>query len=447
MRLLMPIGLLLALTLPTLAKAPPKKVSITDCAPVVVNGNAKPVQYLSTVSVFLKDAASALALGDISKWNVMVFKSDGSATALRGDDEKNWIVSNTDNAGRPATDKDGNLFVKKPTSAPVVKGLDFTILTLPDGTLTQDLTAILVGFDNAQHLCSSGKQTITAQFEAASDKAHSDIYLSGLYSPAINSSAQYTIDAKMQLLTQIPKSAIRMGGIATVSTDKRPSADPDSYFVSGLMQWIPVNQRFLRQRAEGVLVDWYFTGLEFDRKTSNRTLLTAPQFEVPLRIYPAPKQKGPLSLAVGMIPYLGFEAGSNLSNSLNKNGSGGVFRGLAGSSFDASISPNLPFLSKISLSATYAVRIPALPEVFTPTTLNNKGQTVDVPVLSTQARHHVTDELDFTFSKPFAFTIKHEYGEVPPVFRVVDHKVSIGLTVMIQQKNSGLSYLERNSKY
>src|SRR5208337_1424633 len=345
------------------------------------------------------------------------------------------------------TDKGGNYFETMPTSAPIVKGLDFAILTLPDGTLTQDLTAIVVGFENAQHICSSGKQTVTGEFEAAADKAHSDIYLSGLYSPAINSAAQYTIDGKMQLVTQIPDSAVRLGGIATVSTDKRPSADPDSYFVSGLMQWIPVNQRFLHKIAEGVLVDWYFTGLEFDRKTSNRTILTAPQFEVPLRIYPAPNHKGPLSLGVGMIPYLGFEAGSNLSNGLSTNGSGGVFRGLAGSSFDASISPNLSFLSKISLSATYAVRIPALPEVFTPTTLNNKGQTVDVPVLSTQARHHVTDELDFTFSKPFALTIKHEYGEVPPVFRVVDHKVSIGLTIMFQQKNSGLSYLERNSKY
>jgi hypothetical protein len=44
--------------------------------------------------------------------------------------------------------------------------------------------------------------------------------------------------------------------------------------------------------------------------------------------------------------------------------------------------------------------------------------------------------LDLTLQKPMILTIKHEYGELPPGFRKVDNKISLGLTVMLNHTNS-----------
>jgi hypothetical protein len=55
--------------------------------------------------------------------------------------------------------------------------------------------------------------------------------------------------------------------------------------------------------------------------------------------------------------------------------------------------------------------------------------------LSTKARHWV--ELDFSYSpssfKYLAITAQYQYGDLPPVFTFVDHKVTIGLTFKASQ--------------
>jgi len=81
-------------------------------------------------------------------------------------------------------------------------------------------------------------------------------------------------------------------------------------------------------------------------------------------------------------------------------------------------------------------------EVFTDTATNSSGKTVDVPFLSTKPRHYIKNELGFTLWDPISLTITHEYGDIPPAFRLVDHKVTIGLTLSLQQNlrmTSGLT--------
>ena len=76
-----------------------------------------------------------------------------------------------------------------------------------------------------------------------------------------------------------------VGATATVSTDNRPSADPDSFLVSGLAQWIPVEhplRQLLHGRATSLLVNWYFAGLEFDRQTTTKTFISSAIAEQPL---------------------------------------------------------------------------------------------------------------------------------------------------------------------
>jgi hypothetical protein len=95
------------------------------------------------------------------------------------------------------------------------------------------------------------------------------------------------------------------------------------------------------------------------------------------------------------------------------------------------------YLQQIGVTSNYTARMPATDEIFINTHyISATGKTVSIYTMSNQTRNHVKDELDLTIAKPFSITIKHEYGELPPGFRTIRNKVSIGLTIQLQQGGS-----------
>jgi hypothetical protein len=432
-----------------LASGPPKKLAISNVGPVQENRlqpGAKERRFTQQVDIQFNQAVPNA--DDISPWNVTIYVDDGSIITLRGK-MKNcsitppvtatapcWGVTTTDGLG-VSTTRDELPVGGQPVLFPLPKT---AILTLPAGMLSSHVTSILVSFKITQLLWSPTPAACVTTFCAASSKNTSDNYLSGLYSPAIHSAAQYSIDAQGSFAKEVIPAKVWLGAIATISTDNRPTADPDSFLVSGLLEWVPKNQHFWHDRAQGVLVDWDFAGLEFDRKTTTKTFISSPVAEIPLRIYPRPNADSKFSL--GLFPYVGFGTGTNLSNALNSSGSGFVFRGLAGISASFTAKTKWKWLSQIGVTSNYTARIPALGEIFTDTHfISATGKTVSLYNISTKTRNHVKNQLDFTVAKPLSITVKHEYGELPPGFRRVDNKVSIGLTLMLQQGNTAHSQL------
>ncbi len=445
--------LLGALALPAGAK-PPQKLTISNVGPVQENHPAPGTTerlFTQAVDIQFNNAPSATDRSDIASWNISVYMDDGSITVFRGKTENCpiitppstraascWVVTKTNALGvvtppadeLPAKQAQSVLFPLQKTA----------IVTLPPEVLSKHVTSMLVSFKTAQLLWTPTPAACAATFCAATSKSTSDNYLSGLYSPAIHSTAQYTIDAEGSYVREIDSGKVWIGATATVATDNRPTADPDSFLVSGLIEWVPKAQHFWHDRAEGVLVDWDFAGLEFDRQTTTKTFISSPVAEIPLRIYPAPNADS--KVAFGLFPYFGIETGTNLSNALDPNGSGFVFRGLLGVSASFTVKTKWKYLSQIGVTSNYTARIPAVGEIFADTHfISATGKTVTLYSISTQVRNHVKDELDFTVAKPFSITIKHEYGELPPGFRKVDNKVSIGLTLMLQQANTAHSQL------
>ena len=265
-------------------------------------------------------------------------------------------------------------------------------------------------------------------------KASSDIYLNGTYSPAINSAAQYSIETSIGLLFPLAPSSEAnygsLGFLGTVNSDKRPNVDPDSYRVFG------VYQRALNKEPhwplEGILFTGLIAGAEFDRKANNVNFISSPIFDFPIRLRGEIHNKG--SLVPVLTPELGMEFGNNFRNAINPNGQGFIARGLAGATLGVDFKSKVAFFQSLHLANTYRVRLPVFAEVYTLTTTNAAGKSVDVPSLSTQARHYIKDELDFVLWKPLSFAITHEYGTLPPAFRLIDQKVSIGFTFALQPK-------------
>ena len=149
---------------------------------------------------------------------------------------------------------------------------------------------------------------------------------------------------------------------------------------------------------------------------------------------------------MGMFPYVGIETGTNLSNALNSSGSRFVFRGELGSSVSFKARQSGAFCRRLESATSSAYGLCRRNtcyewEISLTNThyISATGKTVSLYSLSTQTRHHLKDELDFTIAKPISITIKHEYGELPPGFRTIHNKVSIGLTVMLFQNNTASS--------
>jgi hypothetical protein len=269
----------------------------------------------------------------------------------------------------------------------------------------------------------------------------SDVYVNLSYSPGISGSPQYSIDTSVGLLFPLypnPKTDYgTLGFLGAVKTDKRPTADPDSYRFFG------VYQRDLTHKAywplQGVLFTWLLAGSEFERKANNTNFISSPLLDFPIRSrgrIDNNKQVVPV-----LIPEIGMEIGDNFMNAVNPAGQGAIARGVLGGNLSVTFNPKMKHFQSLNLTSNYKLRLPASAEVFTNTVTNATGTTVDVPFLSTKPRHYIKNELDFTFWDPISLSVTHQYGDIPPAFRMVDHTVTIGLTLTLkqtQQPDSGL---------
>ena len=356
------------------------------------------------------------------RWGIVV-SYDNAASVFLQSSSGSWVRSVL------GADQSGSNSVA-PTKQPLVrrKTQSIFLLNLPADTLSKHVMSVLVT------ISIPASESVSFDGKPFQWTPPATIYVSGLYSPAFHSQAQYTIDAEGVFTVPVKAgSDLRWGGAFNVATDNRPTADPDSYTVAGLLGWAR-NRPFFSNRGSGVVVQWNVAEFEFDRETTTQTLVSSPVAQTPIFLFSRPgrKQGSPQ-----ITPYGGLEIGTNLSNSIASGGSGFVFRGLIGASFSGSLKLPWKNVSQLEITVNYNVRLPTTNEVFTNTHfISATNNTVTLPIYSTQARHHLTDELDVTLQKPIALSIKHEYGELPPGFREVDNKVSIGITVMLSHTNS-----------
>src|SRR3989442_5222136 len=92
--------------------------------------------------------------------------------------------------------------------------------------------------------------------------------------------------------------------------------------------------------------------------------------------------------------------------------------------------PHALWLKSINLTAAYTARIPTTDEIFLETRLGTK---FPVPMLTSNTRHYLLDDLQFMFTDFAGFEIKHQYGSLPPTFTCANHKVLIDVVVHVKQ--------------
>src|SRR5262249_54657723 len=95
-----------------------------------------------------------------------------------------------------------------------------------------------------------------------------------------------------------------------------------------------------------------------------------------------------------------------------------------------------PKLVTIDMSATW--RAPLVAEPFaTLETVN--GQNVTVTTLKKNVRADIQLSVAWNIGELFAAQVQYKYGSLPPVYQLVDHQVTVGLTFKVKYAKDQLS--------
>jgi hypothetical protein len=270
----------------------------------------------------------------------------------------------------------------------------------------------------------------TSWVKPAKTKNDSNVYISGTFAPAGGSSPTYTIDSKGNyMLHSFAKGGYTVSATGDVDTDKKKTADPDSFHWAIPVQYVS---------TANYTVQFPTIGMELDKKGNVVNLVSAPNITYGLgHVFLTPDTKNPgakkVSASIGLDLSGGVEFGSNLVNDYtvaNKTlgGQGWFFRGVPSASAYLII-PKVLHLSKISVTSSYIARIPTTDEVF----IETRHTAKPFPELTDRTRNFVQNAVNFMITDYVGIQIKHQYGSLPPAFSFVQNSGSIGLVFTLKE--------------
>lgn len=272
--------------------------------------------------------------------------------------------------------------------------------------------------------------TLKPGWEAAEDKEDADIYLDGLVTRASGTDFDGTVDIELgypffsnfsifgrrRVQTFTPKFEL------AASTDAE--ADPDSMKM-GLEWKIP----FSRANSFFIGGHWKNSGLlESTRDFDNTNAIWNSRFQFLHRVLPARRGS---NVRFYVKPFIGVELGKNINSPVEEAEGRGIARGLFGSTLNLNFLIRKPRLDSIGLEASYERRLLLKSEVF----FDKDPETEKlVPIFfGRRPREWVSAKLNLNFRDDFGGYIGYEYGQQPPAYNLVDHRMKIGLTYKIKR--------------
>jgi hypothetical protein len=290
-----------------------------------------------------------------------------------------------------------------------------------------------------------GKELVTGSAAAASKPASSksgcqpltdvlatagyyvNYCLSGIWVPQVGSHPLYSTNSNFAFAHGVGERARSgMFGItAQESADSSVVLDPNAFAASVFYRaFLPIRQETI-DRIPGlvsVIFNWNLATVEFDRKKKNTNLGTN------VNLITAPELAFNFALPANFGGELdtGIETGHNFKNNMNPDGFGTVFRGLLGAQLARvyTAPKSMRPVKTVKFSSRYQARILADNEVIT-RSVHGKL----VPYAGRQTRNWVSTELDFMFTDNIGITLKHDYGELPPGFIVIENRATVGFTI------------------
>jgi hypothetical protein len=305
------------------------------------------------------------------------------------------------------------------------------------------------GATRAKPSCDNTPPAPTPYFCAPAQGAPADVSLNGSFLAGGGTKPIYTFELKGGLYKrgEVPDLlGFHPGvtGAVEINQDAQPpnnrtTIDPNSITAALAFQRLkPLIKR--RAGLYGLQFDEALPGGEFCRTDPSSNIIFRSSLLFGFSSISSPKHP---SLYGTIYPVLALEAGKNLNKpktiamtAVDLSHYNAIFRGVVGSDALFAVASHDRSADVFSVSGSYRVRLPAFDEPFVETL-----HQVTTVSLTTKARNWIQANVNYApwGFKYLSLTAKYEYGELPPLFTLVDHQFTIGFTLQaVQSGKPGL---------
>ncbi len=299
---------------------------------------------------------------------------------------------------------------------------------------TVQVTFLTKGFPsqrwtNKTAAATPSKKSSTAVFGlfapiAGGDKQGADYSLSGTLVPAVGAKPLYSIDGSIQhrFIRGNPTS---LAFTAVAKTNSSAKPDPNSFGTAVTLLYVPETPFSVKANL---------FGLEFDKRGNVMNGVSSGSV-IWTHFHDTVDSKGHLTSAIGISLRGGVELGDNFKNQFTianrpgQRGYGFIFRGVPGARLDM-VFPVPNSKKAVRFNSSYTIRLPARDEIFLETRLHTQKP---VPLLESNPRHYLENNLSFPITDFFSFTFQHSYGSLPPSFQFTNHRGSVGILFQAKQ--------------
>ena len=254
---------------------------------------------------------------------------------------------------------------------------------------------------------------------AGKGKDDSDIYLSGQANGATGQKFSYTADVKLAFpFKKALFSRVNVfAPVFTYNASTDPKANPDTLGLG-------VDWSFFPLRDLGSLP---FTRLELANSPKLEGTHDLDTFNfihgVRATLLSRVAKMGVASLYA--LPYFGQEVGRSISSPVASGEGNLIARPMAGADLNLVFDVNKTYLKNIAFESNGGRRWILRNEVGIDTDKNGKTVAVNI---NTKSKDYVKNSVTLNLTDYWGITFSHEYGRLPPLYKLLDNKMTVGFT-------------------
>ena len=295
-------------------------------------------------------------------------------------------------------------------------------VTFPDASLLTPAAAGSQSSPEAQDETSGD----SLSFTAADGREDANVYLSGQVAGASGKDFEGSVDIKLEY----PHRRVIGGRVHNfdpffeLKAATAEDADPDT--MSFGLRWEFPAWRYRGDNLKAPIrrIIWRNSPkIEAERDFDNTNFIWESRFRFMSRTYTA------RHATLYFRPFAGQELGANIKSPVKEAEKRFIYRLMTGTTLNLIFPLHKRELDALSFEASYIRRWPLRREVSFEE--DDDGNLQALPI-GTSPRDHVDLKFNVNFTKAFGSTISYEFGELPPSFKRVDHKTTIGLTYKIK---------------
>lgn len=261
--------------------------------------------------------------------------------------------------------------------------------------------------------------------EEANDRDNANIYLSGEAIVERKQKPQLTLDIKLQREYAVKDVPLRFAPFLEIKASNDDAATDKS---NGGVRFISTANK-LRYEGSGEI--------ETDYKFRVTNLITSQELRYLIPSLRYPKPGTPNAILFPRL-FIGAELGRNLKSPVERD-SRGIARLKAGASLTLKIFEpfkKFTFLKVGIQDLVWENRFQQRWFLLKEQAYDTEDDVLILKDFGRKPRSHVESVLNFKFNDFFGPAIKYEWGELPPLYKKVDHRVTFGLVFSLARNPS-----------